>query len=162
MDHLAYSDYYTLYEDIEPTAKSSLGYNTNNKYPSFPPLMSDGRTITASWQPNAVANNKIIQDNHIKSNWEYRKYLTDNGTEIMQQNLKETVNDMGYYARFADTDNDVKQHSTPFLYNASNRNQQPKGYVMSDLKNNYLSREQLDQRKQPVVFTQEELLQQPR
>lgn len=161
MDSLAYSDY-TLYEDIEPTAKSSLGYNTNNKYPTFPPLMNDGRTITASWQPNAVANNKIIQDNHIKSNWEYRKYLTDNGVTIMRENLREASNDMGYYARFTDLDNDLKHHSTPFLYNSSNRNQQPKGFVMSDLKSQYLSREELEQRKLPVIFTQEQLLAIPR
>jgi hypothetical protein len=28
---------------------SSRGYHTNNKYPEFPPLMNDGRSIVASW-----------------------------------------------------------------------------------------------------------------
>jgi hypothetical protein len=46
---------------------SSRGYHTNNKYPEFPPLMSDGRSVVASWQPEATINADLIQSNNIKS-----------------------------------------------------------------------------------------------
>ena len=165
MNHLAYTDY-SIYQDIEPQAKSSLGYHTNNKYPTFPPLMSDGRAITASWQPEAVANNHLIEQNNIQSNWEYRKFLTDNAVQLMKENFTETSNDMGYYKRYAEptvSGNAVSGRvATPFVYTSSNYGETPKGYVMSDLKSDYLSREELEQRKQPVVFTQEKMLQYPR
>ena len=64
----------------ETVPLSSRGYYTNNKYPEVPPLMSDGRAITAAWQHDAVTNAKLIEENNIKSNWAYRKYLTQNAT----------------------------------------------------------------------------------
>jgi hypothetical protein len=83
----------------ETIPKSSLGYNTNNKYPEFPPLMSDGRSIVASWQPEATTNADLIQSNNIKSNWEYRRYLINNAKEIREYNFRESCNDAGYYKR---------------------------------------------------------------
>ena len=78
-----FSNYFQNSEEIDsayPIIKetvplSARGYHTNNKYPEFPPLMSDGRSIVASWQPEATTNADLIQNNNIESNWEYRKYL---------------------------------------------------------------------------------------
>ena len=83
----------------ETVPMSKRGYTTNNKYPEFPPLMSDGRAITASWQPEASVNQDLIEHNGIKSNWEYRKYLTHNAKEVMEYNFRESSNDTGYYKR---------------------------------------------------------------
>jgi hypothetical protein len=124
----------------ETIPQSKLGYSTNNIYDGYPPLMSDGRTITASYQPNAVLNDKIIQENNITSNWQYRKYLTDNGTQIMKQDFREASNDVGYVKRF----NDFSSDSMPYLYKSYNDDTKPFGYQNSDLKELYLSREQLD------------------
>ena len=44
----------------ETVPESSLGYHANNQYDNFPPLMSDGRALVASWQPEAVANKQLI------------------------------------------------------------------------------------------------------
>ena len=61
-------EYSTNYTEAYPTEKETLlppptklGYHSNNKYAGFPPLMSDGRTITASWQPEALVNEELIK-----------------------------------------------------------------------------------------------------
>jgi hypothetical protein len=84
----------------ESIPKSSLGYNTNNKYPEFPPLMSDGRSVTASYQPESALNESIIKSNNIKSNWEYRQFLTKNANELREYNFREACNDAGYFTRY--------------------------------------------------------------
>lgn len=138
----------------ESIPKSSLGYNTNNKYPEFPPLMSDGRAITASYQPEAVANEFIIKNNNITSNWQYRQFLTKNAKQIIEQNSRESTNDSGYYIRY----NDLNNYSTPYLYDSQTENAKPFGYSSSDLKDLYLSKEQLNAKKISPVMTQEELI----
>ena len=49
--------------------------------------MSDGRLFT-DYNPNAVLNKSILEMNKIKSNEDYRKYLTNNAHNIMNQNLE--------------------------------------------------------------------------
>ena len=75
----------------ETIPKSSLGYASNNKYPEFPPLMSDGRAIVGSWQPESTENQLIIENNGIKSNWQYRRYLTQNSKDIQEYNFRESL-----------------------------------------------------------------------
>ena len=141
----------------ETVPRSSLGYNTNNKYPEFPPLMSDGRSVTATWQPEATINADLIQSNGIKSNWQYRKYLTQNAREIMEYNFKESSNDVGYYKRPLDIPSiqsnlveGIRQQ--PYVYLSTLDNAKPFGYASSDLKETYLTREQLNARKiSPIV-----------
>ena len=157
---------YLAYPVIKETVPvSALGYKTNNKYPEFPPLMSDGRPITASWQPEALINEDLIESNNIKSNWEYRKFLTENSHKIMQYNFREASNDTGYYKRYVDLPSNIQSgdkvtdvKNTPYLFSSVNDNTQPPGYSKSDLKDIYLSREQLDAKKVSPVITQYELL----
>ena len=53
--------YDSAYPPIKETLPpSALGYRANNKYDGFPPLMSDGRTITATYQPEAVLNEHLL------------------------------------------------------------------------------------------------------
>ena len=49
------------------------------------------------------------------------------------------------------------QNSTPFLFNSVVDNAKPFGYANSDLKEIYLSREQLNARKISPAITQEEI-----
>jgi hypothetical protein len=113
--------------------------------------MSDGRAIVASYQPESVINNDIIMRNNIQSNWEYRKYLTDNGLQLMQQNYQEACNDAGCYAKsyeIQSSGNVIKDPmTTPFVYKDTNLTAQPFGYASSDLKTNYLSSQQLTMQK---------------
>ena len=123
---------------------TSLGYKLNNQYNNFPPLMSDGRVLH-SWQPEAVINNNVIKENNIKTNWEYRNYLTNNGKEILQINTRESYNDIGYNNnKYGNVTND-NNYTSPYLYTSitdTNPNIQT-----SDLKQMYLSREQLNSLK---------------
>lgn len=79
--------------------KSSLGYQTNNVYPNYPPIMSDGRTIVATDQSETIINNSLLKESGVKTNWDYRKYLTDNSEKIREINTLEAFNDVGYYKR---------------------------------------------------------------
>jgi hypothetical protein len=146
----------------ETVPKSSLGYNTNNKYPEFPPLMSDGRSIVASYQPESSINNEILKINNIKSNWEYRNYLVENAKQIMETNFRESCNDTGYFVKQYEVpfSNEVVKdtNNPPFHYNKDNLDQKPFGYASSDLKDLYLSREQLNDKKFSDPITQDELL----
>jgi glucan-binding YG repeat protein len=146
----------------ETVPKSSLGYNTNNKYPEFPPLMSDGRSITASYQPESSINNEILHLNNIKSNWEYRNYLVANANQIMETNFRESCNDTGYFVKQYEVpfSNEVVKdtNNPPFHYNKDNLDQKPFGYASSDLKDMYLSREQLNDKKFSEPITQYDLL----
>jgi len=143
----------------------SLGYNSNNKYPGFPPLMSDGRAVTASWQSDSVINADLIQKHGIRSNWEYRKYLTDNALDIMKYNFTASTNDSGYYKRPIDIPNiqsnivHLNSNSrVPYLHSSLKDNTKPYGYTPSDLKDMYLSREQLDAKKISPSITQSDIL----
>ena len=149
----------------ETIPASSLGYKTNNKYPQFPPLMSDGRSITATWQPESTINADLIDRNNIQSNWQYRRFLTENAKSIMEYNFTESSNDIGYYKRPIDvpsiqTNTISTPYKSPYMYSSVIDESKPQGYIHSDLKDMYFSREQLESRKFSPVITQESLLKQ--
>ena len=146
----------------ETVPQSERGYSTNNKYPQFPPLMNDGRSITATWQHDAVTNAKLIEENQIKSNWEYRRFLTKNSAGVMEQNFRESSNDLGYNSRFATAPNIQSNQfdgtSTPALYSSVHERKSVLGRTISDLKTNYLTREDLQSRKFSPVITQDQFI----
>ena len=55
---------------------------SDNIHFGFPPIMSDGRNYS-SWQPNAEMNNEIIKTYNIKTNSDYRAFLTKNADIIV-------------------------------------------------------------------------------
>jgi len=118
----------------ETVPASRLGYSTNNIYDGFPPLMNDGRSITAAFQPQSVVNDQIIVDSGIQTNWQYRKYLVDNGKKIMERNFKDACNDVGYVERYVGENVPAATTGRRVVNNDS------------DLKQMYLSREQLNNR----------------
>jgi hypothetical protein len=148
------------YECAYPTVKetlpqSALGYHSNNKYDGFPPLMSDGRVITASYQPEAVLNDHLLKEIGVETNWQYRQYLMKNGKEIDKYNRIQYATDAGYFKRYGDEPTPV--HKTPYVYKSAEGSQKPAGYTTSDLKEIYLSREQLQSRMVAPELTQAEL-----
>lgn len=133
----------------ETVPQSALGYNTNNLYSQFPPKMADGRSAISSWQPESATNNQLLKNNDIKSNWEYRKYLTQHGNQVMEYNFRATCNDTGYFIPPLDVGSGENSHSkkVPYTYTSFTDMSKPDGYQDSDLKHMYLSREQLNSRK---------------
>ena len=145
------------YPDVKETLpKSYLGYDTNNQYPQFPPKMSDGRSLISSWQPESTVNDNLIKKNEIESNWMYRKYLIENAKKIMESNFREACNDTGYVIPLYQDDKQDK--NSPYVYKSFNDQIKPNGYQDSDLKQMYLTREQLNSKKVSPVITQEQLL----
>ena len=135
--------------------KSKLGYATNNVHSNLPAVMHDGRSLVAAHQPEAILNESLLKTSNVKSNWEYRQYLTENSQKIASDNFREACNDTGYFERFPPNERkfESQTHSTPLQYKTS----QTLANEKSDLKQLYLSREELNKRKQPVTITQDEL-----
>lgn len=138
----------------ETLPRSSLGYSTNNLYAGFPPMMADGRSLVASYQPEAVLNTTLIQQNQIQTNWQYRKYLTDNAQQIMQQNFREACNDMGYYERFAPSE---RGNAGPITQSGPSVQRRKD---VSDLQQVYLTRDELNDRQRVILQSQETLFRQ--
>jgi hypothetical protein len=117
---------------------------SNNIHFNFPPIMADGRNY-AYWQPEAVINSRIQQQENIQTNWQYRQFLQKNGLQIMKYNSKEACYDLGIDPHT--TTNTTPSSNVPFTYRSSFDTAKPGfGYCNSDLKNPYLTREQLNAR----------------
>jgi hypothetical protein len=118
--------------------------SSNNIHFNYPPLMSDGRNY-ASWQPEAVINERIQKQEGIHSNWQYRQYLQHNGLQIMKYNSAEACYELGLNPHTQT--NTTPSSNVPFSFKSSFDTSRPGyGYCNSDLKNPYLSREQLNSR----------------
>jgi hypothetical protein len=119
----------------------------NNLHSEKPPLMSDGR-VYSSWDPYCEANNKLKKFLNIDNNYDYRQYLIKDGLKIIRSNRMEALkhnrhND--FYTNELETHNKhifagVQDNSTPF------------GFENSDLKNLYLSRQQLNSKKEAPII----------
>ena len=168
LDGLATQKIAVVHPTSQEITQSTRGYAANNIYPGFPPLMNDGRALIASWQPEAVENNHLLRESGVTSNWEYRKYLTHNAPSIIQRNFKEAENDCGYVDLGVKRGNNSsylpifaglpKTYTSPAYYDSYIQPENPYGHFESDLKANYLSREQLAARTVTPVITQAELL----
>lgn len=120
-------------------------YSASNNYDfNFPALMSDSR-LWSQWQPDAVVNSRIQIQAGIQNNWQYRQYLQQNGLKIMNYNSMETCYDLGL-------DPQIKSDRTPSdnvphkFKNIFDTGKPGYGYCNSDLKNPYLTSEQLNSR----------------
>jgi hypothetical protein len=117
---------------------------SNNIHFDSPPIMADGR-VFASWQPEATVNAMIQKQENITSSWAYRQFLTNNATQIMKYNNQEACSELGLPSHFST--NATPSSNVPFQFNSVMDTRAPGyGYQTSDLKNPYLSREQLQAR----------------
>jgi hypothetical protein len=130
---------------------NSKQYNWNNCYLASnnidfnsPAKMSDGR-LWSQWQPDAAVNERIQVKEGIKSNWSYRQYLQRNGLQVINYNSNEACYTLGL-------DPHIKSDRTPSdnvpykFKNVFDTSKPGFGYCNSDLKNPYLSAEQLNAR----------------
>jgi hypothetical protein len=142
MFQFVYKEYDKAYE----TRKYNTNYTTNNHYLGFPPKMSDSRALTSAYQPLSIMEFKTRQGANVKTNNEYRQYLTDNADKIEFDMMEKSLNDVGYYERFITPQNNT-DGMNPYLYQSYYDMNRPMGFQESDLKDLYLSREQLNGRK---------------
>ena len=114
---------------------------SNNIHFNFPPIMTDGRNFS-SWQPESIINDRIQQKENINTNWDYRKFMTKNGIEIMKINNQESCVYLGLNTHY--NSNQTPSDKVPFMYSSSMDTRNPGyGYPTSNLKNVYLTREEL-------------------
>lgn len=120
-------------------------YNASNNYDfNSPAKMSDGR-LWSQWQPDAVVNERIQRKEGIRSNWQYRQFLQNNGQQIMNYNSQEACYAIGLDPHY-NTDK-TPSSNVPYTFKGTFDTATPGfGYCNSDLKNPYLSREQLNAR----------------
>jgi hypothetical protein len=106
--------------------------------------MSDGRNY-ATWQPDAVVNERIQKQEGIQNNWQYRQYLQKHDIQIMNYNSTEACYDLGLDPH-VQTDR-TPSSNVPYTFrNTFDTSTPGYGYCNSDLKNPYLSSEQLNSR----------------
>ena len=116
---------------------------SNNTNVSFPPMMSDGRNFS-NWTPVPTRDKHIQQSNGIKSNYDYRQYLMNNGDKIIKHNQLDACNECGYCP--LNPDNEFYIKGPPKMMGCNNNQVKSN----SDLKNMYLSSVELNNR----VFSQ--------
>lgn len=124
----------------ETIPASALGYKTNNRYDGFPPLMNDGRSIFAAHRSEPLAHNALLKSVGTTNNAEYRAHMIKNGKSILEKDFREASNDVGYLERASDQLLGV----SPKVYKSM---AEAPRLPPSDLKQIYLSREQLESRR---------------
>lgn len=91
------------------------------------------------------------------TNNEYRKYLINNANNIIKYNQMSVCNDTNTFI-VNQTKNKYRNNTTPYLYYSTSDNYKPIGYHDSDLKNEYVSKQELENRLHTPYITQDELL----
>jgi hypothetical protein len=124
---------------------------SNNIHFNYPPIMADGRNYS-TWQPGAVLSNNIRKREGITQNWEYRNYMINNAENIMKQNKLEACNNCGSCINDREIDN-----INLFKYDDNVTNNGVFSYGNSDLKNLYITRQDLQSRLQTPVISQDNL-----
>jgi hypothetical protein len=125
---------------------------SNNLHFNFPPIMEDGRTYS-TWVPGSAINDQLRAQNNIETNWDYRQFLMHNSTNVMDGNLQQCFAQSGYSNLYGQP-----VSNSPFLYANVADKSQPYGYEESDLKNLYLSRNDLQSRMVAPIVTQDQML----
>jgi hypothetical protein len=117
---------------------------SNNIHFNFPPIMTDGRNYS-SWQPDALVNQRIQRQEGINNNWSYRQYLQKNALKVIEYNSAEACYDLGLDPHVQT--GKTPSNNVPYQFKSTFDSSTPGfGYCNSDLKNPYLSAEQLNAR----------------
>jgi len=104
------------------------------------------KTVPANWQSEDANNADLVAKTGITTNWQYRKYLTENAKDIMEYNYRESNNENGHAVRHAGLPgiqcNKVQDMTNaPRMQTSAIDVTHRYGTQASDLKNAYLTRE---------------------
>ena len=120
---------------------------SNNIHFNLPPLMSDRRQFT-NFDPNCEANDKLQRFLNIGSNYEYRQYLIKNGNSLINNNRMQAF----MTNRNVQVGNESYINNEKYTFKNVNDGSKPFGYESSDLKNLYLSRQQLQAKMEAPII----------
>jgi len=129
---------------------------SNNIHFSEPANMSDSRLFT-HYNSSCQSNERLKDNLGLKSNYDYRQYLINNGQSIIQKNKNSHLGNIGYVKPQSLSEMVIPKNKK-YMYKNNTDQNQPYGYESSDLKNMYLSRHELEAKKNGPILTQEELL----
>jgi hypothetical protein len=135
----------TSYSDSNKQYVWEYCYNSSNNIDfNSPAKMNDGR-IWSQWSPDAVVNQRIQRKEGIQSNWQYRQFLQNNGLQVMNYNTQEACYTLGLDPHY-NTDA-TPSSNVPYTFKGTFDTSRPGfGYCNSDLKNPYLTSQQLNAR----------------
>ena len=121
-------------------------YNgSNNIHFNYPPLMEDSR-LFSDYNSSVLNDNVLKHRNNIQTNSDYRKYLQTNSNAIIKNNQLIACNECSVCPYYSKTNLEINK-LTPYIFDHTLSNIRPYGYETSDLKELYLSRQQLDSQK---------------
>ena len=91
MSYVSENHYTPFTKDIKPY--SMFSFFKDARQPIVPSIKKhDGSELSAYWQPEALDNNKILYNSEIKTNSDYRKYMTHKGNIIRDHNNRSFTN----------------------------------------------------------------------
>ena len=125
----------------------------NNIHNDFPPLMNDS-TLFTDWNTCCKTNDKLKKSNGIDNNYNYRQWLINNGNTVMKTNRMNAYNN----ANVKPNINSMFQKSNKYIFRDCNDKRQPLGYETSDLKEIYLSKQELNEKLTAPIMTQYDLI----
>jgi hypothetical protein len=126
--------------------------------------MSDGRSIVANGRSEPLEHNALLKEQGMTNNAQYRDYMIKNAKQIMMNEYRNSSNDTGFSeeGRFADyllasvAPVAKAKDSKQMPYQGGQGGQGAQGgritYKQSDLKDIYLTREQLFERRNYPSF----------
>ena len=117
---------------------------SNNIHFNYPAIMTDSR-LFSQYETGASFDNKLKKEHKIVSNNDYRHYLQNNADLIIKHNQLKSCNECSN-CPYKPTS--LKTSNSPYLFDSNITNDQPFGYENSDLKNIYLSRQELQSKLQ--------------
>jgi hypothetical protein len=120
-------------------------YTPNNDTVAVPGVLSDGRLFT-DYSTDSINNAKIRRQHNIYNNEEYRRFLVKNTSIILKTNYEtmEKTNRSSYI-------NNQATYGAPKLYMSVQDDSKPFGYEDSSVKQMFLTREQIDDKKRRLV-----------
>ena len=107
--------------------------------------MDDSRLFSDYY--SSVLNDEMLKrNNNVKNNSDYRHYLQINAQSIISNNQLNACNECSVCPYYSKTNLEINK-LTPYIFDHTLSNIRPYGYETSDLKELYLSRQQLDSQK---------------
>lgn len=119
---------------------------SNNIHINKPPLMADGREFI-NLDPSCEANNRLKKFLNLGTNYEYRQYLIHNGNSLINQNRM-----TAFMQNKNNKINGPLEVNNKYIFQSVGDETRPFGYENSDLKNLYLSRQQLQAKMEAPIL----------
>ena len=130
---------------------------SHNMYYDYPALMSDARSFTP-YESNEVMNKKIKNKYDIKTNYDYRMFLTRNGNDIISKNQYNACDQCGFCQYGKLNEINTNTINNKYLYKGTADNTIPYGYESSDLKSLYVDKQSLQSRMYTPLLSQDQLV----